>query len=343
MKSSYELTVVCPAYNEEPILIECITTIYDYLKNNIPSDNTWEILIVNDGSKDKTGELADNFASDKDNVRVVHHFVNMNLGNAIKTGFANANGDFIVIYDLDLSYSPDHIKLLFETIIAQKADIVIASPYMKGGRTTGVPFNRKIMSKWANKYLSMTSRKRLSTFSGMVRAYKSSFIKKLSLKASTFEINTEIIFKAQILRARIIEIPAHLDWTFQNSYRTRRFSGIKIKSGIFDAMVSGFIFRPYMFFILPGTLLLIIAAYMIVWILINTYQIYPDIIIENSKFIDDRFSLAISQVFKDRPHAFLVGGFILVVAMQFLGIGFLSLQNKRYFDELFYQNYKNKE
>lgn len=334
-----DLTLLCPAYNEEKIIEESLSTIYAYLLDIISSKYSFELLVVNDGSKDKTGDLAEKYAKNHEHVNVVHHFVNMNLGGAIKTGFANAKGEYIVVYDLDLSYSPDHILRLLETIIERKADIVIASPYMKEGKTTEVPYNRRIMSKWANKYLSLTSRKKLYTFSGMVRAYKASFIKNVSLKSTTFEINTEIIFKAQILRAQIVEIPAHLDWTFQNQYREKRFSGIKIRSGIFNGVVSGFIFRPYMFFIIPGFILLLISCYIISWILINTYQIYPDLLVD-ATFIDDKFSMAISKLFQRSPHAFLIGGFILVVALQILGIGFLSLQNKRYFDELFYFNNK---
>ena len=335
MNSTVDLSIICPAYNEEALITESLSIIYTFLINYIAEEYNWELIIVNDGSKDKTGEIADDFAKDHEGIKVIHHFVNMNLGNAIKTGFSNAKGEYIIIYDLDLSYSPDHIKMLLDTIIQQQADIVIASPYMKGGKTTSVPFNRKLMSRWANKYLSITSRKKIYTFSGMVRAYKTSFIRNLSLKSSTFEINTEIIFKAQIIRARIIEIPAHLDWTFQNKYREKRFSGIRIKSGVFNGMVSGFIFRPYMFFIVPGVILLLLSIYIIIWILINTYNIYPEISID-PQFIDDKFSLAIARVFRERPHAFFVGGFTLVVALQFLGIGFSSLQSKRYFDELFF-------
>jgi glycosyltransferase involved in cell wall biosynthesis len=331
------ISLILPTYNEENILVECLNIIVKYLRSEIAEKYNWEIVIVNDGSKDKTGELADQYALDCKEIKVVHHDYNKNLGNAIKTGFEYAAGDYFVVYDIDLSYSPDHIMRLLDTIVEEKADIVIASPYMKGGMTTAIPFGRKIMSKWANKYLYLTNRKKIYTFSGMVRAYRASFIKHLSLKASTYEINTEIIFKAQILRARIIEIPAHLDWTFQNQFNKQRFSGIRIKSGILNGIVSGFIFRPYMFFFIPGIFLLFIFLYISAWILINIFRIYNQVVVEG-RYFDDRFSQAVAQVFAQRPYAFVIGGFCLLVALLFLGIGFLSLQNKRYFDELFYLN-----
>jgi hypothetical protein len=102
-------------------------------------------------------------------------------------------------------------------------------------------------------------------------------------------------------------------------------------------MMSGFIFRPYVFFFGIGAFFFLIACYVIMWIFIHTYQIYPSIEV-SSGLINDRFSEAVAAVFRARPHAFFVGGTTLMVALIILGIGFLSLQNKRYFDELFHIN-----
>jgi hypothetical protein len=217
------------------------------------------------------------------------------------------------------------------------ADIVIASPYMKGGRVSNVPFRRALLSKCVNRFMRFAAQEKCNTFTGMVRAYKSSFIKNLNLKTKDYEINPEILYKAMILRARIIEIPAHLDWSFQNSVGSKRTSAMKLLHGFFSGLMSGFIFRPYVFFITFGAVLLFIALYIIVWIFINTFQVMPQIIVD-PQFIDDRFSMAIGQVFKARPHAFIVGGITLLLSIQILSLGFLSLQSKRYFEELFHLN-----
>ena len=327
------VSIIIPCFNEEAILQKNLTKIHEYL-SGLKNKFSWEIMIINDGSDDNTGEIAEETAKQLDKIRVIHHHRNLNLGTALKTGFANAKGQYIITFDLDMSYSPTHIPALVDEIVNKHADVVIASPYMPGGMVTAVPFFRRILSRWANRYISWTSRKKIYTFSGMVRAYRADFIKNLSLKATTFEVNYEIIYKAQILRAIIVEIPAKLDWSEQNKYKDKRKSGIKINSGILNGLVSGFIFRPYIFFFIPGIILLLVSIYVIVWIIINTLRIYPQITCAGH-YIDDRFSLAVAQVFTDKPHAFLIGGFVLVIALLFLGIGFLSLQNKRYFDELF--------
>jgi hypothetical protein len=206
---------------------------------------------------------------------------------------------------------------------------------MKKGKTTAVPFTRELLSKVVNRFMRFAAQEKYHTFTGMVRAYKSEFIKNLNLKTKDYEINPEILYKAMILRARIIEIPAHLDWTFQNNAGKKRTSGMRIFKTFFSGLMAGFIFRPYIFFLGLGMILMVLALYIIAWIFINTFQIMPTISIDPQVF-DDKFSMAIGQVFKARPHAFIVGGITLMLALQILSLGFLSLQNKRYFEELFH-------
>ncbi|MEM9721598.1 MAG: hypothetical protein AAGA10_20195, partial [Bacteroidota bacterium] len=84
-------------------------------------------------------------------------------------------------------------------------------------------------------------------------------------------------------------------------------------------------------------ILMLVSVWVIGWIFFHTFSILPDVVVEAGMF-NDRFSEAVRIVFQQRPHAFFVGGITLLVSLQFLGIGFLSLQNKRYFDELFHIN-----
>ena len=329
------VSIVIPAYNEAAILERSLKIFHQYMQG-VEDRYDWEIIIVNDGSSDATGKLADAFALEHRNITVVHHRINRNLGGALKTGFKNSRGDYIVTMDMDLSYSPDHIEKLLNTLLETGADVVIASPYMKEGRVTNVPFLRKILSKMVNRYMSLTSQDRFYTFTSMVRAYNAEFLHSLNLKGRGYEVNPEIIYKSVILRAHIVEVPAHLDWSFQNTEGKKRTSGLRVIQGVFSGLMSGFIFRPYIFFLVIGFALLIVAAYIGIWIIFNTYSMYPDI--PPGQYFDDRFSNAVAALFMKRPHAFLVGGFTLVVALQFLSMGFLSLQNKRYFEELFHIN-----
>lgn len=333
------VTILIPAYNEEAIIEKSLEIIDNYL-STLNNRYQFEILLINDGSRDRTGEIAESLLSKYSILRIIHHPVNLNLGRALQTGFRNACGEIIVVLDLDLSYSPDHIESLIEKQQETNADIVIASPYMKGGKVSQVPFMRALLSWTVNRFMRFASQETYYTFTGMVRAYKTSFIKNINLKTKDYEINPEILYKAMILRARIEEIPAHLDWSFQNKAGKKRKSGIRIGYGFLSGLMAGFIFRPYVFYLTIGALLLLIALYVIGWIFYNTMMIMPQLVIE-PHFIDDRFSLAIGKVFSSSPHAFVVGGFTLLLAIQFISLGLLSLQSKRYYEELFHLNSNN--
>ena len=331
-----KVSILIPAYNEEAILHSNLEQIYTYM-SGLEKEYDWDMLLVDDGSSDRSPELADAFAASHPKMRVVHHVVNMNLGNALKTGFAQIESDYIITMDLDLSYSVDHIGRLLQTLESTRAEIVIASPYMKGGRVTAVPFGRKVMSRTVNRFMRLAAQEKYYTYTGMVRGYQTEFIRNLNLKTKDYEINPEILYKAMILRARIVEIPAHLDWTEQNKHAGKRKSGLKVFRGFLSGLMSSFIFRPYIFFLGVGTFFLFLSLYIIGWIFYNVSKVAPQLQIDPQHF-DDRFSMAVGVVFNERPHAFFVGGFSLLVALQILSLGFLALQSKRYFEELFHIN-----
>jgi glycosyltransferase involved in cell wall biosynthesis len=328
------VSIVAPCYNEEAILEVNIKALINYLETkNYKYD--WEIVIINDGSKDNTAAIANELSKQNEKVRVIHHPTNLNLGNAIKTGFNNSHGEIIVILDIDLSYAAEHIETMVDKLIETSADMVMASPYMKGGKVTAVPFLRKIMSRWVNRFMSFAAQDKYYTFTGMVRAYRKEFVQTLNLKTRDYEINPEIVYKGMILRAKIVEIPAHLDWTEQNKFAGKRSSSLKVLRGFFSGLMSGFIFRPYIFFMGIGTVLMLLSLYELVWLL---YDTLADMANASTALPggDASFSNSLAAQFKKNPQSFFVGGITFIIAIQFLSLGFLSLQSKRYFEELFH-------
>ena len=328
------VSVVLPCYNEEAILPGNLNRVIEYLDSKKESFR-WQIVIVNDGSKDDTGEIADRFAKQHNRIKVIHHPVNLNLGHALQSGFRHSDGDIIVVLDVDLSYSVEYVGQMVDKMQETMSDIVIASPYMKGGQVTGVPFMRALMSRFVNRFMSMAAQDKYHTFTSMARAYRGDFIRTLNLKTKDYEINPEIMYKGMILRSRMVEIPAHLDWTEQNKFAGKRTSGLRVFRGVLSGLMSGFIFRPYMFFIALGTILLLLSMYQLIWLLSDTIS-GMNHILSHGGATPNPFSYSLSIQFKQNPHTFLIGGITFLAAIQFLGLGFLSLQNKRYFEELFH-------
>lgn len=329
------VSIVISVYNEAEILQRNLTKICDYM--NTLDDYTWELILINDGSSDQTGKIADDFARDKRNIKVLHNKINLYLGNSLRKAFQVCEGEYIVTLDIDLSYSTDHIERMLSAIIETNADVIIASPYMKGGKVSGVPFIRGLLSKVVNKFLSFLPHQKIYTFTSMVRAYNRNFLRNLSLKAQDFEINTETIYKTLLLRGRIVEIPAHLDWSYEKKTSSERKSKVRFVRGILSGLMSGFIFRPYIFFMFLGSVLAILSLYLIISLIINTIAIYP-YVTSTGMYFNDTLSAATAEIFRIKPHVFFAAGISLVLSIQFLSLGFLSLQSKRYFEELFHLN-----
>lgn len=325
------ITVILPCYNEEAILPATLDIVTNYLESK-EYKYLWEILIINDGSKDKTGIIADEYADRRPEIKAIHHPVNLNLGRALQTGFRHSKGEAIVVLDVDLSYSVELIEQLVDKLFETYSDIVIASPYMPGGKTTAIPFGRRTMSLWVNKFMRAASQDKYYTYTGMVRAYRSSYIKNLNLKTKDYEINPEIMYKSMILRASIVEIPAHLDWTEQNKYKGQRTSSMKVLRGFFSGIMSSFIFRPYVFFLVIGAFLMALSMFELIWLFYDTIH-HLTMQPEN---IERSFSISLAAQFRENPQTFVVGGITFIAAIQVLSLGFLSLQSKRYFEELFH-------
>ena len=328
-------SIVVPGYTEAGIVINTLRTICDYMET-LEDRYSWELIFVNDGSTDETGSLADSFAKKRNNIFVLHHFTNFGLGQALRYAFNNCRGDYIVTLDVDLSYSPDHIGRLLDKITESRARIIIASPYMKEGRVSNVPWLRKKLSRFANRYLSFAAPGNLSTLTGMVRAYDARFLRTLNLTSLNSEINEEIIFKAQLLGARILEIPAHLDWSLQKK-GSGRTSSMRVAKKIAATLLSGFIFRPFLAFVIPGILLMILAIYPAAWAIIHTINFYQQVSVSNPTLsFTYALSEAVAEAFKLSPHSFLVAGFALIFALQLISLGIMAVQSKRYFEEIFH-------
>jgi glycosyltransferase involved in cell wall biosynthesis len=327
------VTVIVPAYNEAVVIMHSLTEIHDYLRT-LEDQYRYELLVVDDGSTDGTGDIAQIFATGHPNVRVLHHHVNFRLGQALRFGFGESKGDYVVTFDADLTYSVDHIGRMLQKLREDHARVVVASPYMKGGRTTAIPWRRGAMSKGVNKLLSSTSQSHVATVTGMVRAYDGPFIRSLNLKAMGPEINTEILYKAQVMRARVLEIPAHLDWSDQGERMKARKVSLKVSTTSKLLMFAGFLFRPIIFFIVPGLILLVIS----VWTLGSLGLTVIHQFNAASGSIDQRFYDAFANAWQLRPQSFIIGGISLVIAVQLISLGLLATQTKRYFEELFHQS-----
>lgn len=307
-------TIVLPAYNESEMVADSLRRIVAVLATAL-GDRRWEVLVVDDGSADDTAAIAVTAAAetstDRITVRVLRHIANRGLGGALQTGFAHSTGDVVVVVDCDLSYHPDHIPALVRAVEDGRAQIAVASPYMPGGRTIGVPPALERRSRWANRFLASISGSDLHTYTGMVRAYDGPYVRAMALKASDDMINVETLYKTGLLHGRVVEVPAVLDWTGLAARAGRtRMRDRRIRSKTYELIARGVMYRPYLVFSAGGLLLLLVGG-------------------------------AIGLAATLLPGT-QVGLTVLAVSMMVAGfsaglISVISMQVKRGFEELFYQ------
>lgn len=115
------LSVVVPAYNEEESITKCLTDLDKYFRT---SAYDYEIIVVNDGSKDKTGEIVKSFLKKVKNLRLVEHFPNRGYGGSLKAGFAAAKKDVIVMAHSDNQFDISELPKLLKRLTDENADMV---------------------------------------------------------------------------------------------------------------------------------------------------------------------------------------------------------------------------
>ena len=327
------VSLILPAYNEAAIIERNLERIRAHMAS-LEHQYRWEMVIVNDGSADATGDLAERFAHGCDNVRVYHHFSNFGLGQAFRFAARHCRGDYVLMLDMDLSYGPEHIERLLAHIVRTRAKIVLASPYMRGGRVSNVPWLRRTLSTWANRFLAASVKGGLSTLTSMVRVYDGRFLRSLNLRAMGMDVMPEVLYKARILGAKVEEIPAHLDWGALVEKGARRPSTVRLFRHALRTLLSGFLFRPVVYFVAPGLCLLAFAAYVNSWTVIHFMTEFSALAGYEGFF--QRASAAVSAAYAASPHTFMIGLLSLMLAIQLLSLGIVSLQSKSYFEELFH-------
>lgn len=244
-------TIVVPAFNEGPDLARNLEALLLFLDRE-RGPYRYEVIVVDDGSDDETFAIAEEVARSHGNLQVLRHSENHGLGAAIRTGLGAARGSVLVTYDSDLSYDPTIIPRLLDAQAYHNADIVLASPYMKGGSVTNVPWVRRHLSREANRYLSFATNGRFATITCMVRAYRVAFIKAIECSENRMEINIELLFKALKRGATVAEIPADLKWSRE---RAKSRSGINVRrtlAQIERTLRFGASHRPAVLLAIPG-------------------------------------------------------------------------------------------
>jgi len=244
------VTVLVPAYNEEeslPLLVERLSSIFR--EGGIDG----EILIIDDGSTDRTGEIAEKLAQKDSRIIAVGHRRRLGKSAAIRTGIPRCRGEYIVLMDADLQYTPEDIPKLISTL-EEGYDVV--NGWRKDRQDSWL---RKLPSGIYNLVSRLVFDLQVHDYNSGLKAFRREVLDRMSLRS---DLHRYLLPLAHQMGFRVGEVPIR---HFPRRYgKTKYGSSLRFLLGLFDLislrLQFTFLERPMTMFGLTGILLSFLGA-----------------------------------------------------------------------------------
>ena len=251
-----KVLIMLPAYNEELTIGSVVALAKKY----------GDVLVVDDGSEDRTFEIAQNAGA-----VVLKHDVNRGKGQALKTGFEYAlskDYDVVVCLDADGQHNPDEIPLLLEPIIKGEADLVVGSRYLNESKKK-IPLYRRFGLWVLNITTKMAANVEIDSQSGF-RALNKRALESLDLSSDDYAIDADMIVKASEKGVRLGEVPITVRYDVPNKHKKNPLiHGLGVLSDIVGLI--GYK-KPLLLFTLLSMICFIIATGLAYWGLMPYYK-----------------------------------------------------------------------
>lgn len=288
-----ELSVIIPIYNEA----ESIVPLYEELNEVLTNlEISYEILFIDDGSKDESFSLMKTIHDQNTCVRIIKFRSNFGQSAAMKAGFEYATGRVIVTMDGDMQNDPHDIPVLIESLKNDNYDVVCG-----WRKNRNDPLFKRVFSHLANRFRTLLTGESIHDSGCTLRAYKGDSVKDLELYGSLHRYIPAMLFWKGYHVGEIV-----INHRFRSS-GTSKYNWKRLSKGFFDLLVISFwqrySARPMHIF--GGTGLFIgMVGFIIVSYLVMEKILY-------------------STGLADRP-LFLIGLFLIVIGIQFLAFGILA-------------------
>ncbi len=224
--TAQRVLVVIPTYNE----VENLELTVDRVRASVPSA---DVLVVDDGSPDGTGDLADKVALADASVHVLHRETKSGLGQAYLAGFRwgiERRYDVLVEMDADGSHLPEQLPRLVEAL--PTADLVLGSRWVEGGRVVNWPLRRKLLSRAGNRYTQAMLGLPLRDATGGFRAFHRATLEGIALDSvasAGYCFQIDLARRALDAGYRVVEVPI----TFvEREYGESKMSGAIVRESL---------------------------------------------------------------------------------------------------------------
>ncbi|MHA2290185.1 MAG: glycosyltransferase family 2 protein, partial [Promethearchaeota archaeon] len=195
------LSIVIPVYNEEKTIKKVL--------EQLPKNVSIEIILVDDHSTDNSLDEIKK-AKNVNRVKIINHAVNRGYGSAILTGIKNATGHIVITMDSDGQHRPEDIYYLVAPIFENLADVTVGSRY-RGTYNYRLPIATRLGEAVIEKFMQFFFGQKVANNQGGFRAFHRKTLKIFNdIKFKDYAFTTELLFKASLLKFRILECPIHL-------------------------------------------------------------------------------------------------------------------------------------
>lgn len=194
------LAVVIPVFNEEMTVAELLRTV-------LAQPLVQEVIVVDDGSTDKTWEALQPVGKSEPRVRLVRQPVNQGKGAALRTGFQAVTAPLAIVQDADLEYDPSEYASLCAPILAGKADVVFGSRFAGAGAHRVLYFWHSLGNHFLTFLSNVATDLNMGDMEAGYKVFKREVIQRITIEEDRFGFEPEIVAKVSKMKLRIYEAP----------------------------------------------------------------------------------------------------------------------------------------
>ena len=206
--STPELSIIIPAYNEEALIVSTLDCLQRYLSARSES---FEIIVVDDGSQDRTVELVRQLQRDNDRVRLLINRQNVGKGFSIRRGVLESRGQVLIFTDADLPYELEAVEG-FLNALRNGCDLAVGSRVLPGSEVKGVPMLRYVAGQIFSWMVQAVLFRGLPDTQCGFKSFKAEAAREIfrRLTIGGFGFDVEMLFIARKRRYDICPVPVHM-------------------------------------------------------------------------------------------------------------------------------------
>lgn len=235
-----QISVVIPAFNEEKTISQVLESL------SVKVESLGEIIVIDDGSTDRTGEICLQYAATHPLVHYHCQPRNMGKTEALKEGFRRSTCEIVIIQDADLEYDPEEINAVVDPIQTGVADVVLGSRFLVRKTSRSLYFRHYMANQFITFCSNLLTDLNLTDVETCYKAFRGEIIRNMVITSSRFGFEVEVVAKVAKLKCRVYEVPISY---YGRSYEEGKKIGFKdglmalcyiIKYNIFTSRRSSF-------------------------------------------------------------------------------------------------------